>query len=272
MAFALFSATSCVRCKIVKSYMKDNGIAYQEFDFKAEGKDEFNAFYRKNRPKIYRGEEGIEFPILFNGKEVIQGVGVIIAYLKNDVLLNLYVTRSDLSHGWVSGLTIADSDPSCADDFVAVVAFLKTHGLKTQIETDGKNAKILSQLIERSLIDRLNFNLRGPAGIYEAFTGTPLSQEELGLSLSLIEQCPEYNIILLLQALLRPDGQKDLISPEEAAEAAAFVEQATNKKTHPFYIKECISSNDKETLPMPNLFKYRTACRRYMVKTEIFKE
>ncbi|MBT3367984.1 MAG: hypothetical protein HN416_12590 [Nitrospina sp.] len=272
MGFSLYSATGCVRCKIVKSYMKENGIAFQEFDFKSDGKDEFNAFYRKNRPSIYRGEEGVEFPLLYDEEKVIQGVGVIIAFLKTERLLDQFVSRSELSHGWVSGLTISEGDAACGDDFVAVVAFLKAQGLKTQIETDGRNVKILSQLIEKSQVDRLIFNLRGPAGLYKMITQSPLDPEELKLSLSLVEHCPEYKIILPLQPFWRTDTQKEFISPEEAAEAASFVEKSTGRKTHPFYIKEYSSSGEKEDLPVPNLFKYRTACRRYMVKTEILKK
>ncbi len=271
MEFSLFSATGCMRCKIVKSYMKENSIAFQEFDFKADGKDEFNAFYRKNRSSIYRGEEGVEFPLLYDGEKVIQGVGVIIAFLKAERRLDQFVSRSELSHGWVSGLNISEGDASCVNEFVDVVAFLKAHGLKTQIETDGRNAKILSLLVEKSLVDRLNFNLRGPADLYEVIIRSPLDPEELTLSLSLVEHCPEYKIILSLQTFLRTDTQKGLLSPEDASKAAAFVEKATGKKTHPFFIKDCISPEDKDVLPAPNLFKYRTVCRRYMVKTEIYK-
>lgn len=272
MERSLFSATGCMRCKIVKSYMKENSIAFQEYDFKSDGKDKFNAFYRKNRSAIYRGEEGVEFPLLFDGEKVIQGVGVIIAFLKSGNLLDQFVSRSELSHGWVSGLTISSGNVSVSNDFIEIVEYLKTHGLQTQIEADGLNIQILKQLIDKALIDRLIFNLKGPAGLYRNLTGTALDEEELILSLSLVEKCSDYKIILPILPFQGKEGQKNVISPEEAALAAALVEQATGKKTHPFYIKDSIPLEEKETLSAPNLFKYRTACRRYMVKTEIFKE
>ena len=62
MSFTIFSATGCTRCKIVKSYMDDHTIVYEDHDIKAKGKDAFNTFYRENRNAIFRGEEGIEFP------------------------------------------------------------------------------------------------------------------------------------------------------------------------------------------------------------------
>lgn len=272
MGFSLFSATGCMRCKIVKSYMEDNGIAYKEVDFKADGKDEFNAFYRKNRSSIYRGVEGIEFPLLFDGKKVIQGVGVIIAFLKSENLLDQFVSRSELSHGWVSGLNISAGNDSLGKDLVEVIAYLKAHGLQTQIEADGRNSEILKQLIERSLVDRLIFDLKGPAGLYEKIACTPLNEKELSFSLALIEKCPEYQIVLPILPFQDDEGQPAVISPEEAGLAAALVEQATGKKTHPFYIKDSIPLEEKVTFPALNLFKYRTACRRYMVKTEIIKD
>jgi len=268
----LFSAPGCMRCKIVKSYMDDNGLNFQEFDFKSDGKDEFNAFYRKNRADIFRGKEGVEFPILYTGEKVVQGVGMIIAFLKAEDKLNHFITRSRLSHGWISGLTVSAKDTSFSDDFIEVVQYLKKHGLKIQVKTDGRNAHILKQLLQEHLVDRLIFNLIGPARLYEIFTGMPLSEQDLSKSLLLLEQCPDYQIILSLAVIQRPDNQISCISPEEASEAAAFVEQTTGRKTHPFYIKENISSHEKETLPLINLFKYRTACRRHMVKAEILKD
>jgi len=38
-----------------------------------KGKDEFNAFYRKNRASMFRGEEGVGFPLLYGGDIVLQG-------------------------------------------------------------------------------------------------------------------------------------------------------------------------------------------------------
>ncbi|MGI6553092.1 MAG: hypothetical protein ACOX37_08765 [Bacillota bacterium] len=41
----------------------------------------FRAFYKANRSSIYRGPEGIEFPIFTDGVEIRQGIGATIAYL-----------------------------------------------------------------------------------------------------------------------------------------------------------------------------------------------
>ncbi len=179
------------------------------------------------------------------------------------------VTRSDLSHGWVSGLTIVPADKSVSDSFVKIVSFLKDNGLQTQIESKGANSLVLEQLIEKKLIDRFEFILHGPAEIYETAAGFSLAEKELADSLALLEKCPEYKIILPVLPFLAKDGQKQIIAPETAAKAAEFVAQTTGKKTHPFYVKDEVEENDG--IGEVNLFKYRTACRRFMVKTEILK-
>jgi len=254
--------------------MEKNNLAYTEYDFKADGKDEFNAFYRKNRSDIYRGKEGVEFPLIYDGEIVVQGVGMIIAYLMDQKLMDGFVSRSELSHGWVDGLYAAAGDETVSARFVSLVSFLKSSGLQTQIETDGSNAVVLEKLINESLVDKLLFYLRGMPGSYEKITGSAVSESTLSQSLSALEKCPDFKILLELAPFTREGDStgKQIISPEEAGQAARFVEQATGKKTHPFFIKENIPEDEKEQIGAVNLFKYRTACRRYMVKTDIFRE
>ncbi len=272
MGYSIFSTAGCMRCSIVKSYMQEHRIEYREFDFKTDGKEEFNAFYRKNRSSIYRGDEGVEFPLLYDGAQVVQGVGVIIAFFENNGLLGGAVSRSELSHGWVSGLDLSLAGGPLSDSFVDVVTFLKVSGLNVQIGTDGHHSSLLQRLVDKSCIDRLVFNIWGPVVLYEAICGIPIDEPDLAQSLSIAQTCPEYQIHLPLKTFKRDGGASDIITPEEAGLTAAFIEQATGKKTHPFYLKNSISAEDQEMLGSINLFKYRTACRRYMVKTEILKD
>ena len=107
--------------------MDEYSIAYKDHNIKAGGKDDFNAFYRKNRSHIFRGEEGIEFPILYTGKKIIQGVGEILAFLKTEDKLNEFVKKSDLSHGWISGLNIFADSNLMEDVFLDILRNLQTH-------------------------------------------------------------------------------------------------------------------------------------------------
>ncbi len=94
MENTIYSATGCVRCKITKNYLKENNITFEEFDFKAAGKEAFAQFYRANRSQVFRDNDGVEFPVFTDGKNIRQGTSVIIGYLIAGDGLSGYIGRS----------------------------------------------------------------------------------------------------------------------------------------------------------------------------------
>ncbi len=274
MSYQLFSATGCMRCKIVKIFMDTKSIAYEELDIKSQGKDAFKIFYKNNRPDIFRGKDGIEFPILFTGEKIFQGVGVIIAFLMDKDKLKGFVTRSDLSHGWISGLNLCANSMADGKEFISLLRFLKDQGLMIQLETDGRNPHLLEIILEEKLIHRLIFTLRGPAPLYKNLTGIALNEDDLIKSLSLLNPSFEYQIILPVSLINRNSKREDYLTVEEAAMAAGLVEKATKSKKHPFFIEPVVPSEKLGIDPLPSsaFFKYRTQCRRHMVLCEIKKK
>jgi glutaredoxin len=278
MGYQLFSAAGCVRCKIIKSYMDENNIAYKELDIKAEGKDAFKVFYKENRLDVYRGKDGVEFPILYTEKKIFQGVGIVLAHLMAGNRLEDHFTQSDLCQGWVSGINltagIIEPESDSGKAFIAILRFLQKQGLKIQIEGDGRNAGLLESLVTQDLIHDLVFYLRGPADLYETITGTKIDEKELIKSLGLLNKMPKARIILPISAFKQKDESPRFLLPEEAASAAKFVEEVTGTKKQPFFIQP-VSPNDEYNLAplaVPAFFKYRTQCRRYMVMSEIMTE
>ena len=273
MMYQLFSAAGCVRCSVVKAYMDANGVPYREQDIKADGKDAFKSFYKQNRKAVVRGTDGIEFPILYTGERIYQGLGVALAFLIAGDRLESAVRRSDLCRGWVGGIGVYDRPDTDDDALMALLRFIKAQGLKVEIETDGTNPDLLAAIIQAGLLDRLSFLLRGPAGLYEQITGVRLTESKLAQSLNLLSPPVSYKIILTMEPFQR-DGERSAgLTPEEAADAARFVFEATGSKTHPFYIGPAPDLPDAEpaSIDRPNLFKYRTMCRPYQVKCEILK-
>lgn len=276
MSYQLFSAAGCARCKIIKSYMDENQIAYEELDIKAEGKDAFKVFYKENRPDVYRGKNGVEFPILYNGEKIYQGVGVVLAHLVAGNRLEGHFTQSDLCQGWVSGINLhaGSIEPESENEFISIVQFLQKQGLKIRIEADGHNAGLLETLVNQNLIHGLVFYIRGPANFYKDITGMEVGEQELVKSLGLLGGVPENKIILPISAFRQNDAEPRFLLPKEAAIAAKLVEDATGSKKQPFFIQP-VSPNPEfnlEPLAGPAFFKYRTQCRRYMVLSEILSE
>lgn len=263
MAGTIYTATGCIRCKIAKAFMAEKGLDFAEVDIKGEDKAVFNRFYRDNRSDIFRGPEGIEFPIYHDGDTLKQGVGVIIGWLQAGDKLEGYISRSELSHGWIDGLNISSGDPAKAEDFLTVLRHLKKQGLMIQIETDGRNPDLLESIVTEKLADKVIFHFPGLAGV-----------EETTASLALAALAPKYQLLLTIAPITRADGQISYLSPEEAAQAAALAEAVLGSKKHPFLIQAAPESELQglEPLPGPGLFKYRTACRRFMVLAEIKKD
>lgn len=263
----------CMRCNTLKTYMEMNNIAYEELDIHTNGKEDFKLFYRENRSDIFRGPEGVEFPILYTGEKIYQGVGVALAYLMADERLDGFVTRSELSHGWISGLNVSAKAADDGNELLCLLRFIKDRGLMIQLEADGRNSALLESILKEKLVGRLFFYLRGTANLYETLTGMALPPEELSHSLSLLDASVDYQIILPVVFMTRKNGDSAWLSPEEAAGAAEFAEKATGRKKHPFFIKGLAPPESSHVSPLSQaeLFKYRTLCRRYMVLCDILK-
>jgi pyruvate-formate lyase-activating enzyme/glutaredoxin len=278
MSNAIYTATGCARCKITKSYLKENTIEYEEYDFKAEGKDAFSQFYRANRADIYRDQDGVEFPVFTDGKFIHQGVGVIIGYLVAGDALSGFIGRSRLHGEWIDGFDISSGDAEHTQALLKVLTYLKKSGLKIQVTTNGHNASGLAAVVEKKLADRVIVEVKGPGPLYGKLHGVEIDEDELKQSIALAAKVPEYRYFTTIAPLVRNDGSVSYLSPEEIGEAARLIEAATGSKKHPYELKivdskQAPTEQLKTVAPLPPaaLFKYRTAARRYMVMTEIQK-
>ena len=137
MTHQIFTATGCTRCKITKRFMKENKIDFEEYDFKAEGKEAFSQFYRANRKDIFRDKDGVEFPVFTDGKVIRQGLSVVVGYLIAGDGLSGFIGRSLLHGEWIDGFDISGGDPANTDALLKVLVYVKQNGLKIQITTNA---------------------------------------------------------------------------------------------------------------------------------------
>jgi pyruvate formate lyase activating enzyme len=255
------------------AFMDERGLSYETEDALGQGKDVFKQFYRDHRSAVTRGPDGIAFPILFTGKTVVQGLGPVLAFLQAGAALDSFVTLDHSPHGWISGLDLSAWPLPDGSDFLALLRFLKQKGLNIQIDTCGRNPHILTSVITEGLCDKMVFILHGPASRYEDLTGLPLDEADLSASLSLLTSVKDYTLLLPVRPVSTSQGPGVSITPEEAAQAARLVETATGSKKHPFFIQPLAPRKDSGLAPLtpPQLFKYRTLCRRFMVMADIWK-
>lgn len=234
MSITLYTAPDCLRCKIVKGFLAEHQIAYETVDFKADAQT-FNTFYRANRKAIYRNPEGVEFPLFDDGTVIKQGSGEVIAYLLSGHALEGAVTRSDLLHGWISGLYLSQCPAAEEDHFVELVQQLAKGGLTVCIQTDGRNPALLERLIGLNALAQVQLNIPGPASVYEALYGSAPTKDELAKTIELVKAFPDHEIRFLATPLSGPEGAR-WPNRDEAGEAARMVFEACGDHQLPYAI------------------------------------
>jgi pyruvate formate lyase activating enzyme len=272
--FTVYSATGCARCKIVKGYMDAQGIAYVEKDMKAEGKEDFQKFYAANRNRIFRGPEGVEFPIVTDGTVIRQGVGACLAYLYAGTELDGFFSAGTLHKEWVDGINVAGGDPQAGEKFLAVVRLLKGNNFKLVVDTYGRNPALLEKLLAESLAEVVVMEVPPAAGVFER----PPAQEEIAQSVALAMKAPEYRFQTTVYPV-KDDGGTRYLTPQEVAAVARLLENTTQSKKNPYLIRLYRPAQPKDErlgglAPMPAaaLLPYRTQARAFQVLAEAEKE
>ena len=274
MAITLYKAPNCIRCRITHEFMDAKGIAYNSYDLEAD-KDIVNGFYRTNRKFLHRNETGVEFPMFHDddGDVVLQGTGVIIAYLLSGKALGDAgaVTESKMLHGWISGLNVSKVPAGEEDHFVELITALSKGGLQVVLDTDGRNAALLERLINTGCLTRIQLNIPGPASVYPAAVGGEApSAEELGKTIALVRAFKDHVIRLYLEPIKQADGSLAWLSPADAALAGKMVAEACGDMMLPFGI-QATTEAVKGIEPLTNLLPYRSKVRSALPKTDIIK-
>lgn len=275
MSITLYTAPDCMRCKIVKGFMAEKGIGYGTIDFKGDSVA-FNTFYRTQRKHIYRNPEGVEFPLFDDGKVIKQGSGEIIAYLLGGEAMECCVTRSDLLHGWLSGLYLSQCPAEQEDNFVELVKHLAQGGLQICLQSDGRKPALLEKLLQLKVPGSVVLNILGPTSLYESMQGSAPSKEDLARSIELTRTAAAYDIRFLASPVPRADGSFSWPTRDEAAEAAKMVAEACGDKQLPYHIAAVTKDMPQgmqglEALEDALLLKYRSASRDFLFKSDIAK-
>lgn len=282
MALTVFTATDCLRCNVLKRFLNERGISFDEKDIKSGGKADFTAFYAQHRTAVHRGKDGIEFPILVNGPEIRQGLGPSLAYLAAGKGLDGFVRASTRMHEWIDGLSLSGDDPAQTDALLSILRHLNACGMKTVLHTDGRQAAVLEKILEENLAHRLIMDVLGPPGIYREVFGNDRILQEIRASMRLVVRFREYRFRLVISGFPRKPGDGPaygVLTPEDIGEAARMIQETTGSDRHPCVVAAGCWNGEKEDPEKPreafsqgDLFPYRSRARRYQVFTEIEKK
>ena len=279
MPITIYSAPGCLRCKIVKQFIDNSGRDYQNVDALGEGRKTFSNFYRDHRDQIYRGPDGVEFPIFSEGETVRQGLPGVLAHLIAGPALKGFF-KPGLLHGrWVDGIHISGGDPAHGETLLEVLALLKKQRLKLQIETNGVNVALLEQVLERGLADRVIMEIKGSLILYKSLLAPPIDPQEIKRSIALVSQSNDYYFYSTIAPIIRKNDDLEpfsYITPAEIAEAALLIKEAAGDNRQPYRLKAFDPNpaddsifQECEALAKNELFKYRTIARKHQFKTEL---
>lgn len=279
MSFTIYTATGCTRCKIIKQLMNEKGIAFEEQDMKAEGKEAFQKFYAANRKAIFRGPDGVEFPLLYDGTTIKQGIGACVAFLLSGTKLDGFFSVGILHKEWVDGIHVSGGNPAYASEFLAALHYIKkVNNMKLQMDTYGLNSAILEQILAQDLADVVIMNVLGPREMYSQLAGKDVDLADIEKSMSLVTKFPEYKFQTTVAPVVREDGEISYLTPKEVAAAAKFLAEGTGSMKNPYLIKlfkpkECKDERFKGVAAMTAeaLLPYRTPARNHQVFVEIEK-
>jgi pyruvate formate lyase activating enzyme len=270
-----------VRCKIAGKFMQEKGFACEEHDIGGEGRDLFNRFYRENRSAIFRGREGIEFPVLADGAAIRQGVAAVIAHVLAGGRLDGFFEQVESPKGWVGGIRVSKGDRRAAEPLAEALAFIARNGLNLELETDGRNAAVLKALLEKGIGDRAVMDLKGPAALYGALLGAEADPGEIRETMNLVARFKEYRFETTVGPVQRPADAPQpgaCLTPEEIEETARWLREATESGKQPYFLRpfdpgKCGDERLRAAAaPPPDfLFRCRTAARRHQVLAEIMK-
>ncbi|NLW82021.1 MAG: hypothetical protein GXY42_10170 [Desulfovibrionales bacterium] len=269
MSITLYTAPNCLRCKIVKEFLAKRGQGYTAYDFK-EDKDIFNNYYRANRSSIYRNPEGVEFPIFDDGNVIKQGTGEILAYLLSGRVLESCVTRSELLHGWISGLNVSACPAGQEENFSTLIRVLAKGGLTVQLRSDGRRSDLLKTILDEGTVSRMVLDIVAPSRLYPTVAGGPIDLEDLNRSISLTRSHADHLIRIVVSAYAGEGGAMTRITPAEAGEAAQMVLDACGNRMLPVFV-EAAQNAGLEPLEGQALLPYRSKVRNVLVKAEIRK-
>ncbi len=258
MAITMFSSTGCIRCAIVKQYLKDKDIAFEECDIKTEsGNEKFKSFYKVKRNDVKRDKAGIFFPVVEDNEKVIQDAAVSLDWFMNKGAMTAAIKENNLGHGWIGGLNISLVPSELSDSFLEILSRMAKGGLNIAAECNGLNSALLEKILEAKLIDRLAFNL----DVEKFISKDAAFIAEFEKSVFMAERYAR-NAQIKFSIDIAVNGSA---APKEVFETIAqIMEKASNNNRLPIFI------TNKDNIEA-NIYAYRQAMGQWQLAADLKK-
>lgn len=88
--------------------------------------------------------------------------------------------------GTLEGVVVSGGEPTLFDDLPEFMAYLKKLGYAVKLDTNGTRPDMISELIEKKLVDYIAMDLKAPLDKYNLITGVDTNPEILLKSMDII--------------------------------------------------------------------------------------
>lgn len=144
----------------------------------------------------------------------------------------------EANRGWLDGLVITGGEPTLNPELPRFLEKVKKMGFSVKLDTNGSNAEMLKELIEKRLVDYVAMDIKAPLleEKYQAVIGTPVNGvlKEVEKSIELLRNSDgvEYEFrTTMVPGLL---GKEDIALIAERIRGAKsfYIQQFKNNGSH----------------------------------------
>ena len=90
--------------------------------------------------------------------------------------------------GFVDGLVITGGEPTLQPDLLSFLGEVRRTGIHIKLDTNGYRPEVLSQCLERDLLDYVAMDIKSSPGKYEQAAGVPVEMQRVRQSIALLLQ------------------------------------------------------------------------------------
>ena len=89
---------------------------------------------------------------------------------------------------WIDAVVISGGEPTLHKELPEFLSQLKKIGILVKLQTNGTNPKMLSELINRKLLDYISMDVKAPIEKYELLAGAKLDASSIQKSVEIIKK------------------------------------------------------------------------------------
>jgi pyruvate formate lyase activating enzyme len=131
---------------------------------------------------------------------------------------------------WLDGVVISGGEPCLNEDLVDFVKKIKDFSYKVKIFTNGTNPDMVSELIDKKLIDAVAMDIKGPLDKYDKIAGISIDKEIIQKSVDLlIKSGIEYEFRITVVPTLHEKQDFEKIGKWLKGAKKLYIQQFNNK-------------------------------------------